>query len=85
MNKFKNYFQWRLSTSHFWGLVSSFCEVLLNLRLLSRSMSKLNDCKIKERLRQVPTLNVIILKQLKVNESRYRHFGVTPHFLKTEK
>ena len=46
-------------------LVPFFWKILLNLRLLHGSMSKLNACKIKEKFSQVPTLKIIILKQLK--------------------
>ena len=33
-------------------------------------MSKVNACKIKERLRQVPTLKLIFLKELKLMDLR---------------
>ena len=43
-------------------LVSFFWRITLNLRLLSRIMSKLNTCKE----RQVSTLNIIFLKGPKI-------------------
>ena len=78
IKKLKNYAQRVLSASHVWGLVSSSWKILLNLRLLSHGMSKLNASKIKERLRQVPTLKIIFLKYLKCMDL-YRSLLKTDH------